>query len=669
MNVNNILNQVLVYDTETYAEYSDGKEINIRTNFDDYVAHAKVKWFGAYSYKHKKEYYLEVSKDRPKIIQLLNEHNILVGFNNEEFDHPIIINNRLADSAKRFNQVDCMKILGSSTFIDKNGYKYKDRGNLMGYKFKKNSLQHMAEVMKLEFQKSEIDYKIFKKDIYTDEEKSEIIKYLKNDVMANKCMFDKLWTYWLPFTDIINWKFVINLSWIKSSIASLIYKSACFCMNTEPTYSEHSSKIEEMGGKVLEPKYEEAEKVWYVDFSSLYPHIFCMFNLFAEVEEGSTANAWHGNDMFEVKGTYDISHKHPLAKAVELKLKERLDLKAKDEDHPMVQTLKIWLNGLYGVARSSLFEKVHTPNCGWDCCWLGQQITDFAQKELEKYGFEAVYGDTDSRMILALSKKHCDKDYIKICLKQIIKKILANVPFPLQTFDIAIETFCDYMLFPFSDQELVEEDTRKLLNANKTVDGYIKDEEDGKKIIIETKTNKIVKRGRSWTKERKGRKKNYLYLYKKDNELKVKLVGLPIKKDGATNLGIKIYREIIEPKILKEKSGKFSKEFIDTHIGQYLKNKEIMQLLSREFKVKPFNTYKIPKGKTEPSGIHAQISKGYFNEGEGVINLIGNKKIGNAGKGLLYCTVEEAIKAKLTIDDLDLEKLYNELGVFIKNES
>ena len=91
-----------------------------------------------------------------------------------------------------------------------------------------------------------------------------------------------------------------------------------------------------------------------------------------------------------------------------------------------------------------------------------------------------------------------------------------------------------------------------------------------------------------------------------------------------------------------------------------------MQLISREFKIKPYDTYKIPKGQTEPSNIYAQISKGYFNKGSGVINLIKNKKIGNAGKGTLYCTVDEAIECKLTIEDLDLEKLYNELEPFIE---
>jgi len=631
MNIDSLLHNALVFDIETYSEDMNGKEINIKTDFAKYVELAQVKWFGAYSYRTNQGYYLEVSKNKQKIMDLLESHSILIGFNSEEFDYPILVNNGLIDQYQKINHIDCMKILGANSFKDKNGFKYKGRGDLMGFKFKRNSLECMAQTMKLEFQKSKIDYKIFKKDNYTEEEKSEIIKYLKNDIMATKEMFDKLWIYWMPFTDLIDWKYVSNFSWIKSSIASLIYKSACFCINTEPTYSEHGGKIEEMGGRVLDPKYEEAKNVWYVDFSSLYPHIMCMFNLFAEVKENSVGNIFHGNSMFQTKGYYDISYKHSLAKAVEEKLKERTLLKKTDKENPLIYTLKIWLNALYGCLRSPLFEKIHTPNGGWDCCFLGQQIQEFAQKELEKYGFESIAGDTDSLFIKGTKPYHNDEDYIRICLKKIVEKILINVPFPVETFNIDIETFIPYIMFPFSEQPIVDEETGK---------------------------NK--KKGNRLIKERKGRKKNYLYLYEDKKELKVKLVGLPIKKDNATQLGIKIYNEILEPKILETKQAKFPKEFIESQIEEYLKKKEIMQLISREFKVKPAITYK------SQSSIYAQISNGYLNGSDGVINLIANKKIGKAGKGNLYCTVDEAIKAKLTVKDIDLEKLENEIEPFIE---
>lgn len=659
MNLKGLLDKSLVFDIETSAKYPDGREVNINSNFDDYLNLAVCKWIGIYSFRDNKEYYLEVSKDRQKIVDLLDSHDTFIGFNSEEFDYPILVNNGLINSEKWVRHIDCMKILGSSKFLDKKGNKYKDRGSLMGYKFKKNSLECMAETMELEFQKSTIDYKIFQKNEYTEEEKKEIIKYLKNDVLATKGLFDKLFDYWKPFTDMLDWKDVSNFSWIRSSIASLIYKSACYGIGLEATYSDSRDKIkEEMGGNVLEPKYEEAENVWYIDFGSLYPHIFCMFNLFAEVDK-DTKGAWHGNDLFQVKGYYDVSYEHPLSTVVKKKLKQRMDLKKSDPESPMVYTLKIWLNGLYGIVRSSIFEKVHTPNAGWDCCWLGQQLQKFVQDELEKKGYESIYGDTDSLFIKCNDKKHNDKDYITNCLKSIIQKIFDNVPFPVDTFDMGIEKYVDYILFPFSDEPVLDEETRKILNKDITND-YEITKEDGKKVIREKSSGKIVKKGRSWIKHRTGKKKNYFYLYQNDGEMKYEIVGLPIKKDNATPLGLKIFNDVLKPKILEQKRGKFDKEFIDDQINEYLKYEEIMKLCAVEFNVKSFKSYKVE------GALQAQISKEYFGGGEGVISLIKNKKVGKVGKGNKYCTVEEAIRNQLTAKDLVLEKVYNELEPFIK---
>ena len=75
-----------------------------------------------------------------------------------------------------------------------------------------------------------------------------------------------LWNYWLPFAELLDEKFIYDLSWIRSSIASVTYKCACQVLNVDPTYSEKSSVSEEMGGNVYMPKYEEATKVWYLDF-------------------------------------------------------------------------------------------------------------------------------------------------------------------------------------------------------------------------------------------------------------------------------------------------------------------------------------------------------------------------------------------------------------------
>jgi len=155
----NILQQlkksVLVFDIETSSTYPSGEVINIKTNFEDYVKYAKCKWFGAYSYKDHEIYLLNVKKDKDKILRLLCTHNILVGFNSEDFDYPILTNNKLTPINKKYLQVDCMTILGSSVYRTKSGFPYKNRGELMDYKFKRNSLKAIAEEMKLPSQKGE----------------------------------------------------------------------------------------------------------------------------------------------------------------------------------------------------------------------------------------------------------------------------------------------------------------------------------------------------------------------------------------------------------------------------------------------------------------------------------------------------------------------------------
>ena len=634
--IDKIRTSAIVVDIETSANYPDGREINIRTNFEDYVTFAKVKWVGMYSFKNNQQYYFNALEQFDEIERLLQQHSVIIGFNSEEFDFPILVNNHLINPRFRYLQVDCMNILGTANQKNKKGYKFKNRGELMDYKFKNNSLKCMAETMKLDHQKGNIDYKIFSKSKWTEEEIKEIKKYLYNDVMAVKQMFDKLWYYWLPFAELLPEKYRYDLSWIRSSIASVTYKAACNVIGVEPTYSETPKKIEEMGGRVIQPKYEECNGVWYIDYQSLYPHVFAMFNLCNEVNPNDYKEDdkcyWHGNKIFNVKGYYDISKYHSLSKYIAEKLKERITLKDKDPKHPMVYTLKILCNALYGVMRSPIFEKVHTPNCGWDCCWLSQQIQELTEMMMKSFGFETVGGDTDSIFLKASNEKFNNKDYVQNCLNQIIEIINDNVPFPISTFSIKIEHYLDYILFPFEKQPIIGEDGKHKKEKNR--------------LIL----------------ERKGKKKNYLYIYKDEKgESQIELVGLPIKKDNATVLGMKIYDEILKPEIIKNNRAKFTKEFIEKNLNNYLENPEIMELISQEYKVNTFSSYKT-------NCIQAQISKAYFNDNEGIIRLIKNNKIGKCGKGMLYCTVEEAINAKLTKDELDLEKVNQELSPFILYE-
>lgn len=637
-NLEQVKKSILVFDIETSSFYpNDNREINIRSDFESYVRFAKVKWFGCYSYLHDKEYFFAINNNSiPEIMQLLQEHNILCGFNSEEFDFRILVNNGFVDVEKKYLHIDIMQIMGTSTFKNKSGYAYKNRGALMEYKFKNNSLRCMAETMKLDFLKGDIDYSIFHKSTWTIAEEKEIIQYLRSDVMATKQLFEKLWDYWLPFAELLEVKNIYDLSWIRSSIASLTYKAACKVLATDATYADKGEEdtSEQMGGNVYLPKYEELKGVWYVDVGSLYPHMFAMGNLTAEVNPANISDkrkVWRGNDVFKVKGCYDITEWHPLAKYIASKLKERITLKETDPKNPFIYTLKIFLNGLYGVMRSPIFEKVHTPNCGWDCCYLGQQVQALIKEMLEQFGFEVVMGDTDSCFFIAKEGTDNSRAYVQECLTQIADIIKDNFPFPVDTFKIGIEHYLDYLMVPFEEQTITLED-----GSNK---------KEGGRLVY----------------ERKGKKKNYLMIYKDKEETIVKLVGLPIKKDNSTQLSMRIYDEILKPEIIKNIRAKFPKSFLDNIINDYLKKPEILQLLSQEYKVNAASSYKT-------NCIQKQISDAYFKGTEGVIRLVKNSKVGKCGKGTLYATVEEVTNAKLTREELDLDKVEQELSPFVLYE-
>lgn len=681
-NLEQIKKSCLVIDIESSSQYPDGRDVNISADFENYKKFAKVKWVGLYSYFYDKTYLLNAQQDAQEIMKLLQEHNTLIGFNLEEFDFPIFVNNGYIDIEKKYLQVDIMQIYGTSNFKNKSGYAYKNRATLMDYKLKNNSLRCMAETMGVENLKGEIDYKIFIKNQWTPEEEQEIKTYLQSDVLATKQLFEKLWDYFLPFAELLDVKDIYNLSWIRSSIASLTYKAACRVINTEPTYAEKGTEAEEKGGNVYLPKYEESRGVWYVDVGSLYPHMFAMANLPAETNDEKLAlqakneyflskkyferqnelsleefeqiendadvifnttlqeslnsklkcgkKIWHGNEVFQVKGYYDITEWHPLSKYISEKLKERIALKESDKTNPMVYTLKIFLNGLYGIFRSPIFEKIHTPNCGWDCCWLGQQVQALMKEMLEQFGFEVIQGDTDSVFFIANEGTDNSKEYVQDCLKQIAEVIKDNFPFPVDTFKIGIEHYLDYLMVPFEEQPIEGEDGKNLKKGNR--------------LIL----------------ERQPKKKNYLMVYKDKDEVVVDLVGLPIKKDNATALGIKIYEEVLKPEIIKNMKAKFPASYIQNVINDYLKKPNILESLATEYKVKSLSDYK------NPSQIQAQISKAYFNGQDGVIKLIKNSKCGKVGLGTKYCTIEEAIKNNLTVDELNLDKLNQELSPFIE---
>jgi DNA polymerase elongation subunit (family B) len=144
------------------------------------------------------------------------------------------------------------------------------------------------------------------------------------------------------------------------------------------------------------------------------------------------------------------------------------------------------------------------------------------------------------------------------------------------------------------------------------------------------------------------KKKNYIYINKNG---KMTIKGLDILKKNCSDLGLKIFEDYLRNQILERKDCLFEKKYIDELIESALfKNKNI---IAKKFNIKEHEEY------ASKTSIYNLIKEKY---GTGEIKLIKNHKIG-AGKGVKYCSIEEA--EQLSIADLDLDDVYKELSPFI----
>jgi len=276
----------LVFDIETSSFYPDGTPVNIRTQFSDYVKYAVVKWAGAYSYQDNEYYLFNAIDEKEKIRDLFSRHKTFIGVNNLQFDTPIMKNNELCSNY--LQELDMQVILGNNVTRG-----HKDRASYMridlkdviidGKKYGANSLMSMAYHFGLDTLKGDIDYKIFHKNSWNDEETKDIKKYLYQDVKITKELFDRAFDFWLTFADFVTTEEVNKWKWLNTSIASMTYCSACKIYGVTPTFGDRGED-EEMGGRAVNPAREETYGAYYEDEASKYPHTFAEFNLFSEVD-------------------------------------------------------------------------------------------------------------------------------------------------------------------------------------------------------------------------------------------------------------------------------------------------------------------------------------------------------------------------------------------------
>lgn len=153
----------------------------------------------------------------------------------------------------------------------------------------------------------------------------------------------------------------------------------------------------------------------------------------------------------------------------------------------------------------------------------------------------------------------------------------------------------------------------------------------------------------------------YLYVTK-DNQIENTSTLL---NKNTPSIVMKVFKEYITPKIVSELDCNFTELELKNKLLEYLKDK--IKDASEQFSSKPLSEYKVK------SSLEYQISEKY---GVGKHNLIpnlagvgvGKSKDTKKRKGLRYCTYEEFQDEKLSVDDIDMDRLVAYIKPFYQKE-
>jgi len=195
------------------------------------------------------------------------------------------------------------------------------------------------------------------------------------------------------------------------------------------------------GGYVLEPKKALAENIAVFDFRSLYPSIIITHNIdHSTIRQGKNANSPPDIDVHfskEKEGFIPGVVKKIVERRIEAKeaMKKEKDEGRKKALDLKQQALKLLANSFYGY--------LGYPRARWYRKACAESVTSFARNYIksvmqaaeQEFGFEVVYGDTDSLfVVLKEEKKEAGEEKAKVErekeageFKERIKKFLEEI--------------------------------------------------------------------------------------------------------------------------------------------------------------------------------------------------------------------------------------------------
>jgi len=383
--------------------------------------------------------------------------------------------------------------------------------------------------------KGKIDYKIFQKEKWTEEELKQIEKYLKQDLNLTKQLWNFLINKFDSLKEYISEKDAKRFKHITMSSGAYGYKVICHLLGLKEEYDDTPNNPKYEGAYVMQPKEETVRgNILYFDFASLYPMMYIHNNLFSpNCDCCSQEEKWHGNENFKMGGYYCSKQQGKIENLTkEFYMKRKLYKADKDKRQ---FAIKIFLNSLYGISAKPSFKNLYYKHTASDCASLARQCINFAIKKFEDNMYDVIYGDTDS--VIIKLKPYQKTELCKQLAEDISIKISKQFPFPFDEFNLKV------------DDEL------KYLQFFKGRDGQLN-------------------------------KKQYLYV---TNDDKLEIKGLDIIRKDCSNLSLKIFDEL-KSDIIKNLDCKFEEKLIKDRINNIIEKDKV--IIAKRFNIRPLKDYK-----------------------------------------------------------------------------
>lgn len=418
--------KVLAFDTEWVEKNGQSELIMLSVASNDGYKKVLMTW-----HWDKKPAYVEILKDEKGLIerfmQIVDEKDpdILVGYNSDAFDIPKLkdIATKLRVSLKlgrdnipvhvvRRGRISSAKTKGR---IHVDLFDFIDHVLSPSMKSEVMTLDEVAQEL-LGIGKKKMKYKDMT-DMWSKKDRvdmivdyclwdSELTLRLANHILPQIFALCKI-TGQLPF-DVTRYTY--------SQLVEAYYMRKAFLDNSIIPNRPKTDEMERRkmqpaykGAIVIEPKKGIHSNILVFDFRSLYPSVIVTHNISPETLNCGHKECEEKNRVPEEKFYFCTKIKGFIPKYLEEVIKLRQDIKKKlmkvkkdSEEYSLLDNeqfaLKTIANASYGYF-AFIGAKWYKRECGSSAAAFGRYYITNVIEEAKKFGFEIIYGDTDSLMV------------------------------------------------------------------------------------------------------------------------------------------------------------------------------------------------------------------------------------------------------------------------------